>query len=301
MTHHDEHLSPLALEILRDADRAYEPGALDKQRTRARLARAMVGSAPLAQSSSAPASDSSAPTAGALRGATSAGALDSGLSVVSSATRKWVATIGILSAGLSAGYVTGRLHGASMSDPVAVSTLAPPSTQSVNKPGREVEQKRPPGPQTKPTADDLEISPSSPQGARRDDGKDSETRQRDSSAPDTVSSEETGEPMNAALAKSPMSQLMEEANLLRLAQQALHEGNSYRARDLLDQGDHSFPRGALVQDRAAARVLLLCSMGFVADARVAAVAFFDRYPQSVHRRRIESSCAARPSEREILR
>jgi hypothetical protein len=74
-------------------------------------------------------------------------------------------------------------------------------------------------------------------------------------------------------------------------QVALRDGRPARALALLDEQDRAFAAGALVEERAAARVFALCASGLVAAARSGAIAFVARYPRSVFRARVQSSCA----------
>ena len=83
----------------------------------------------------------------------------------------------------------------------------------------------------------------------------------------------------------------EEAAILRAAEHALaaHDGTTALAR--LDEHATRFPQGALVEERIAARVLALCSVGRVANARVEAQRFLVARPRSPLAAQVRGSCA----------
>jgi RNA polymerase sigma-70 factor (ECF subfamily) len=60
---------------------------------------------------------------------------------------------------------------------------------------------------------------------------------------------------------------------------------------LLDKHARSFPNGILAEERAAERVLALCALDRMADARAAASAFLRAHPHSPLAARVKSSCA----------
>jgi hypothetical protein len=51
---------------------------------------------------------------------------------------------------------------------------------------------------------------------------------------------------------------------------------------LIEADEHAHPRGALAEERAALRVVVLANLGRLDDAKIAAAAFDARYPNSVH-------------------
>ncbi|HVR20495.1 MAG TPA: hypothetical protein VMS65_12380 [Polyangiaceae bacterium] len=85
--------------------------------------------------------------------------------------------------------------------------------------------------------------------------------------------------------------LAEETRLLQAAQRELARKNTSVALALLDEHATRFPRGALAQERSAARVLALCDLGRSGDARRAAQAFIRSAPQSPLVPRLRASCA----------
>ncbi len=68
-----------------------------------------------------------------------------------------------------------------------------------------------------------------------------------------------------------------------------HDGTIALAR--LDEHATRFPQGALVEERIAARVLALCSVGRVANARVEAQRFLVARPRSPLAAQVRGSCA----------
>jgi hypothetical protein len=80
---------------------------------------------------------------------------------------------------------------------------------------------------------------------------------------------------------------------VREADQAVraHDGATALAR--LDEHARRFPRGLLGEEREAERVLALCELGRVAEARRAAAAFLAESPRSPLADRVRTSCAQR--------
>ncbi len=76
---------------------------------------------------------------------------------------------------------------------------------------------------------------------------------------------------------------------LQRAQQLLHAGNAPQAVVTLDQLARQVPAGALMEERAATRVIALCSLGRSGDAGVQA--FLSHYPNSVHSGRVRMACS----------
>jgi outer membrane protein assembly factor BamD (BamD/ComL family) len=74
-------------------------------------------------------------------------------------------------------------------------------------------------------------------------------------------------------------------------QRALRDGRAEEALRLLAEQDKTFARGALHEERAAARVLALCSAGRTAEGRAARDRFLATYPRSPAADRVRSSCA----------
>lgn len=88
----------------------------------------------------------------------------------------------------------------------------------------------------------------------------------------------------------PLDRLQNETRELRLAQQALRSGAAAQALVLLTEQDQTFAHGALQQERHAARVLTLCQLGQIVQAKAEAESFARRYPKSALLARVQSSC-----------
>jgi hypothetical protein len=88
--------------------------------------------------------------------------------------------------------------------------------------------------------------------------------------------------------------VLAEAQLLRDADAALKAGDPRRAETLLAQHSASFPNGALVEEREAERVAVLCALGRTEQARAAASAFLRDRPRSPLATRVRSSCRGTP-------
>ncbi|HEY3500864.1 MAG TPA: hypothetical protein VGK73_39500 [Polyangiaceae bacterium] len=91
--------------------------------------------------------------------------------------------------------------------------------------------------------------------------------------------------------------LSEETALLARAQRELGAGNAASALSLLAAHAERFPNGALAEERSAARVLALCALGRVVEARRDAELFAARSPRSPLIPRLRDSCAlAQPGD-----
>jgi hypothetical protein len=80
-----------------------------------------------------------------------------------------------------------------------------------------------------------------------------------------------------------------ELETLRRAQAALKRGDGAAALHELDA--HELPEGALLAELQAARILALCVVGRIGDARRAAEEFARQHPGSPQQAAIASSCA----------
>ncbi len=87
------------------------------------------------------------------------------------------------------------------------------------------------------------------------------------------------------------SRISEHADLLRDARSALAGGDAAKALSLLDQHPE-VSRGPLGPEWSAARVLVLCRLGRVAEARQAAHRFLKAHPSSPLAAQVAASCAA---------
>ncbi|HEY4158072.1 MAG TPA: hypothetical protein VGM29_08240, partial [Polyangiaceae bacterium] len=93
-------------------------------------------------------------------------------------------------------------------------------------------------------------------------------------------------------ASSSASALTEEARALANVQRALREGNGNQALALLDAQDSKFHAGELGPERAAARIVALCAVGRVAEARSAGARFLAASPHSPLAARVRATCAS---------
>lgn len=90
----------------------------------------------------------------------------------------------------------------------------------------------------------------------------------------------------------PESSLAVELAMLQRARRALNAENGRLALGIVEELDERFPRGVLVEERSATRILSLCQLERVAEATRAARDFLARYPSSVYAERVRQSCAA---------
>lgn len=87
--------------------------------------------------------------------------------------------------------------------------------------------------------------------------------------------------------------IAEEASLLRTAHSALATGDGTSVMRALDEHARRFPRGALAEERDAARVLALCAQGRAPEARASASAFVSSNPRSPFAAQVRRSCASK--------
>jgi hypothetical protein len=85
-----------------------------------------------------------------------------------------------------------------------------------------------------------------------------------------------------------------EVRLLSDAQAAVRGGDAARALALLDEHAQRYPKGALGEERDAARVAALCALGRNAEARTLADRFLRTVPDSPHAGPMRASCAGAP-------
>ena len=84
----------------------------------------------------------------------------------------------------------------------------------------------------------------------------------------------------------------EEISYLRRAQRALRDGNPNLAWGLMTSLDERQPHGALVPERTVTKVIALCALNRVDEARREAHVLLESKPNSVYAERIAQSCAA---------
>lgn len=95
----------------------------------------------------------------------------------------------------------------------------------------------------------------------------------------------------APAAPAAASRLRGELELLQRVQAALKRGEASSALRALDA--HRTTDSTLLAERRAARILALCQLGRIDEARRAAAAFVDQHPDSLQRAAVEGSCANR--------
>jgi hypothetical protein len=98
----------------------------------------------------------------------------------------------------------------------------------------------------------------------------------------------------AAAPAQPESSLAVELAMLQRARRALNAENGRLALGIVEELDERFPKGVLVEERSATRILSLCQLERAAEAKQAARDFLERYPSSVYAERVRQSCAASP-------
>ena len=84
--------------------------------------------------------------------------------------------------------------------------------------------------------------------------------------------------------------LAEEMALLKQAKLALSRGEPKRALTLLDEHADRFPRGVLLQERQALRVVALCDAGDRTRGREAADRFSREHPKAALAERVRAAC-----------
>lgn len=93
-----------------------------------------------------------------------------------------------------------------------------------------------------------------------------------------------------ASARPPVVDLRQEAELLARAQRALRSGQPGLALEVLAEHAQKFPRGALAQEREAARALASCKLGRTAEGLASIERLRRQAPSSVHLKRAEAAC-----------
>jgi hypothetical protein len=85
-----------------------------------------------------------------------------------------------------------------------------------------------------------------------------------------------------SVARPTADSLREEVRLLSRAEQQLNDGAGADALETLGEHERRFPRGALTEQRMAARVEALCALGRFGDARADLSRLARAYPRSPH-------------------
>jgi hypothetical protein len=98
--------------------------------------------------------------------------------------------------------------------------------------------------------------------------------------------------IRSAAAKRSADSLAEEVSILSRAETELHAGRAGSALALLQEHQRKFPRGALVEERIAARIQALCALGRLSEAQTALARLKRLSPESPHETRAREACAA---------
>ncbi len=178
--------------------------------------------------------------------------------------KRIVTALVIGSVGFGAGFMSGRM-GSREAPTVASARVAPSASL------REA-------PRVAPSEVIADSPPKTPHGEE-------EPSQTRSVGPKAVGPSSKGRVLDAR-------SLTEEADTLRRIGQALREGQSGMAGQMLDDLDARIPSGALGEERRAARLMVACRTGG-SGARAAALAWLARHGRSVYAPRVRASCDER--------
>lgn len=99
-----------------------------------------------------------------------------------------------------------------------------------------------------------------------------------------------GAARTAPNANIPENPLAEELELLRRAERTIRAGNSLVALGLLRDLDQRFPKGQLLEERTAARVMANCQLADADAAQAQGKAYLSAHPQSVYADRVRTLC-----------
>lgn len=108
-----------------------------------------------------------------------------------------------------------------------------------------------------------------------------------SPAPGESSSVAVSAPTQAA---ADSGSLVQETRLLARAQRALRSGKPASALQLIEQHASTYPQGSLAQERDAARVLALCALERLPEARRSQQQFLRAWPGSPLTERVQRAC-----------
>ena len=290
-------LDELERRFIRAAQRELAPSAADRGRNEAQLLERL-----------GPASPWGGP-AGSGLGLSRRGARSLGSGAVAGALSSALGSrLGMLGAGLVIGAVVGGWFGFGLgrsgvsSPPAAPGADAPlmmpapgpaqpepirrapvvplPETLLSEPPGLEPPSLEPPGvePSGASAVPERQAAPAGAEGAR----------------PRAASARPNG-PRRPSVTAPFESSLSVEIAMLQRARRALNDENGRLALGIVLELDERFPKGVLVEERNATRILSLCRLERVGEAQRAAREFLDRYPASVYAERVRESCVAGPS------
>jgi hypothetical protein len=88
----------------------------------------------------------------------------------------------------------------------------------------------------------------------------------------------------------PENPLVEELDVLRRAERMIRQGNSLVALGFLRDLDERYPKGQLLEERSAARVMANCQLADAESARSQGQAYLSAHARSVYADRVRSIC-----------
>jgi hypothetical protein len=118
------------------------------------------------------------------------------------------------------------------------------------------------------------------------------------SAPFAVPQAQPSDEKRAPAAPRPADNLAEEVALLSQASADLHAGRPAAALTVLDEHRRKFPHGALVQERASARVQALCALGSMNEAQAEIARLARMSPNSPHLARARKACGSGTTQKD---
>jgi len=283
----------LERELLRDARQELAPSNADRERHEAQLLARLGGGSGGGASGLGLAGAGSLGGAGPLGGAGGVGSLSRGAGLLASLKESRFTMLGV---GLIVGAMVGgwfgfgvgrRVHDAELTRATIEVAAPAPSVEA----GAAAEPRAAPEiTETPPEVGEAPASELAEAPAPAVDGAPSNARTRPSSGARSSGARKS------APAPALSSSLAEEVAMLQRARRALAAENGALALGLVEELDERFPKGVLIEERSATRVLSLCKLGRTDEARQTARAFLERYPGSVYAERVRSSCAAERAE-----
>jgi hypothetical protein len=282
-------LDDLERELLRGARRELAPSNADRERHEAQLLARLGGGS--GTGSGGGASGLGLAGAAPLGGPGGVGSLSRGAGLLASLKESRFTMLGV---GLIVGAMVGGWFGFGMGRRAHDAELARASVEVAAAPTPSVEATAVAEPraapelvETPPEVSEAPASESSGPLAPVVDGASSTARTRASTK--TAVAPRKNTPASG-------SSLAEEVAMLQRARRALAAENGALALGLVEELDERFPKGVLIEERSATRVLSLCKLERTDEARHTARAFLERYPGSVYAERVRNSCAAERTE-----
>lgn len=209
----------------------------------------------------------------------------SGVQVSAGAGATW-GRVALVSAGVAAGVVLGGVFGFALGRSSA--QMPPASAALVGSAGTDGRHEPQPAPPT------LEAPAEVPAQVVQEPDKLEEMAVSPRSAEPPQRSEPARGRRSAAVRSQPESSLAVELSMLQRARRALNAENGRLALGIVQELDERFPRGVLLEERTATRILSLCLLGRDDEARSFGAEFLARHPSSVYAERVRASCATDP-------